>query len=92
MVRLKVKKAENYKTQFNKFQFQNGTIKREVHSSLKSCHSIFQFQNGTIKRTSQNGDTVTGTKFQFQNGTIKRSTPFTKMSSITRISIPKWYD
>ena len=49
MVRLKVKKAENYKTQFNKFQFQNGTIKRVYEIYILKHFSNFNSKMVRLK-------------------------------------------
>ncbi len=64
------------------FQYQNGTIKRDLIERLKKINIKFQYQNGTIKsRPTLRKDTKVFV-FQYQNGTIK-SLIFTAIGLIT---------
>ena len=57
----------------DRFQFQNGAIKRNRHLSKEQLSQVFQFQNGAIKSLQKAFTRPMGRKFQFQNGAIKRA-------------------
>ena len=50
MVRLEVFFIDGVLELMPKFQFQNGTIRREIDINAQNKGVIFQFQNGTIRR------------------------------------------
>ncbi len=64
------------------FQFQNGTIKRNIVCFAERGALKFQFQNGTIKSELGSGGLSYTCSFQFQNGTIKRQNTVRKYNHI----------
>ena len=72
MVRLKVTLINPTEHGQDKFQFQNGAIKRWGQYTAAIRFGRFQFQNGAIKSISFHPKKWQIFRFQFQNGAIKR--------------------
>ena len=72
MVRLKVTISEHSSKQ-NKFQFHDGTIKRDDALALELADALFQFHDGTIKSNIILEYGCCFKVFQFHDGTIKSS-------------------
>ena len=58
-----------------KFQFQDGTIKRQVPVAGLHIVPTFEFQDGTIKSGKLSRYDLYQAEFHFQDGTIKRFSP-----------------
>ena len=72
MVRLKEKYLRALHELLREFQFQNGSIKRNLPPEHLCTRLQFQFQNGSIKSNLKRLNIVKNYMFQFQNGSIKR--------------------
>ena len=66
------------------FQFQNGTIRRNIENLCICEGSLFQFQNGTIRRSGLKNDVTYQKLFQFQNGTIRRINKYGTLARCTK--------
>ena len=73
------------------FQFHSGSIKSLEHEQKERYHHRFQFHSGSIK--SSHRVNCKPPKFRFNSTVVRlKAGPYSYTHSLSRVSIPQWFD